>query len=120
MIERPSAAAIMPAMGTLQRSAVVTGASGGIGRATALHLARDGWTVFAAARRVDALNALALEAPVGTVIPVAMDVTDESSVRAAADEIFRQTGPDGPTALVNNAGYSISGPLEDVCDADLR
>ena len=103
-----------------KRIVFITGASAGIGRATALRLARDGWTVFAGARRADLLAALAAEAPAGSVVPVALDVTDESSVKSAADEVFRQTGGAGPTALVNNAGYSISGPLEDVCGADLK
>jgi NAD(P)-dependent dehydrogenase (short-subunit alcohol dehydrogenase family) len=103
-----------------ERTVFVSGASAGIGRATALLLAREGWTVFAGARRADALAALAAEAPAGSVVPLALDVTDESSVRAAADEAFRRTGGAGPAAVVNNAGYSISGPLEDVSDADLK
>jgi NAD(P)-dependent dehydrogenase (short-subunit alcohol dehydrogenase family) len=102
------------------RTVVVTGASAGIGRATAMLLARDGWTVFAGARRSEPLAALAAEAPAGSIVPVALDVTDEASVRAAADEVFRRTNGAGPAALVNNAGYSISGPLEDVSDADLK
>src|SRR5688500_4234497 len=81
-----------------QRSVFITGASAGIGRATALMLAREGWTVFAAARRAELLAALAAEAPAGSIVPVALDVTDESSVKAAADEAFRRTGGGGPTA----------------------
>ena len=102
------------------RTVVVTGASAGIGRASALLLAREGWTVFAGARRADALEALAAEAPAGSVVPMALDVTDETSVRAAAGEVFRRTNGTGPAGLVNNAGYSICGPLEDVSDANLK
>jgi NAD(P)-dependent dehydrogenase (short-subunit alcohol dehydrogenase family) len=102
------------------RTVLVTGASAGIGRASALLLAREGWTVFAAARRGEPLAALAAEAPAGAVVPVTMDVTDESSVGAAAEDIFRRTNGAGPLGLVNNAGYSICGPLEDVCDASLK
>src|SRR5688500_2910279 len=103
-----------------QRTVVVTGASAGIGRASALLLARQGWTVFACARRADALEALAREAPAGSVVPMTLDVTDEASVRAAADEVFRRTSGAGPAGLDNNAGYSICGPLEDVSDANLK
>jgi NAD(P)-dependent dehydrogenase (short-subunit alcohol dehydrogenase family) len=102
------------------RTIVVTGASAGIGRATALLLAREGWTVFAGARRAEPLATLAAEAPAGSVVTLPLDVTDEASVRAAAEEVARRTNGAGPDALVNNAGYSICGPLEDVCDADLK
>jgi NAD(P)-dependent dehydrogenase (short-subunit alcohol dehydrogenase family) len=47
-------------------------------------------------------------------------VTDETSVHAAADGVFRLTNGAGPSALVNNAGYSTCGPLEDVSDANLK
>lgn len=60
----------------------ITGASAGIGRATALRLADDGWTVWATARRREALEALAEERP-GLIRPFAGDVTDAEAMRAA-------------------------------------
>lgn len=81
-----------------QRTAVVTGASSGIGAATARHLAQDGWNVVIGARRVDRLEALA--AQIGaTAHP--LDVTDQSSVDAFCDAV------DECHLLVNNAGGAL-------------
>lgn len=88
--------------------AVVTGASSGIGAATARHLARAGFEVVCAARRVDRIEALAAE--IGGRA-VACDVTDVESVAALADAV-------GPSldVLVNNAGGAFG--LSTVADAD--
>jgi NADP-dependent 3-hydroxy acid dehydrogenase YdfG len=75
--------------------AVVTGASSGIGAATARRLAAEGYDVLAAARRADRLEALAGETGVRAVV---LDVTDEASVQALADQI------EICSVLVNNAG----------------
>ncbi|MEM7176425.1 MAG: SDR family NAD(P)-dependent oxidoreductase [Pseudomonadota bacterium] len=81
-------------------AAWVTGASGGIGRALVLALAAQGWRVYATARRQDALEALAAEAP-DQIIPLAADVTDLDAMRAAV----ATATADGPLALVVlNAG----------------
>ena len=80
-------------------SAWVTGASAGIGRATALRLARDGWTVFATARSADKLAELATEHP--NIKPAPGDVTDVEAMRAIVGSITAQ----GPLSLsVLNAG----------------
>ncbi|MEM8820131.1 MAG: SDR family NAD(P)-dependent oxidoreductase [Pseudomonadota bacterium] len=84
-------------------AAWVTGASGGIGRALALRLAADGWTVHATARGADKLEALAREADslAGRIVPLPCDVTDAEAMRRATATILE----DGPLALaVLNAG----------------
>ena len=90
------------------RTAVVTGASSGIGAATARALARDGFHVYAAARRRDRLRALADEIG-GT--PVECDVTDADQVAALARAVGERVD-----VLVNNAGGAIG--ADPVADAD--
>ncbi len=87
---------------------LITGCSTGIGRATAEHLAARGHTVYATARKLDALAGLERA---GCHL-LALDVTDEGSMRAAVDEVVAREGTIG--ALVNNAGYSQSGAIETV------
>lgn len=95
---------------------LVTGASSGIGRATALHLARVGFEVFAGVRR-DA-DGKRLLAEVAHVRPLTLDVTDPAQIKAAATEVERTAGRlDG---LVNNAGIGIAAPVEFVALDALR
>jgi NAD(P)-dependent dehydrogenase (short-subunit alcohol dehydrogenase family) len=97
-------------MKTQRGSVVITGASSGIGRASALHLARTGYQVFAGVRREEDAKAL-LEEGMEELLPLNLEVTDEASI-AAAEEVVRE-GMDGRSlALVNNAGLSLNGPLE--------
>jgi NADP-dependent 3-hydroxy acid dehydrogenase YdfG len=93
-----------------QLSVLVTGASSGIGRATALELARRGHVVFAAARREEVLAGLAAAAP--NIQAVALDVTAAESVRQAWAKIEAATGGAGVDVLVNNAGFALAGPIE--------
>ena len=89
------------------KTALVTGASSGLGRHFARLLAREGARVVVAARRLDALSALADEigGQGGTCIPVAMDVTDPEAVATAFRQIERELA--GPLSiLVNNAGVA--------------
>ncbi len=90
------------------KAVLITGCSSGIGRATALRLARSGWTVYATARRPESIADLE-DAGARTL---ALDVTDEGSMRAAVDTVERAEGAVG--VLVNNAGYSQSGAIETV------
>jgi NAD(P)-dependent dehydrogenase (short-subunit alcohol dehydrogenase family) len=92
----------------VSHAVLVTGCSSGIGRATAERLAARGWTVYATARRPEAIADL--EARGCRVL--GLDVTDEASMQAAVEAVCTDHGAVG--ALVNNAGYSQSGAVEDV------
>jgi len=91
-------------------SALITGASTGIGRATALRLAASGWTVLAGVRKPDDGDAL-VAAGGERVVPILLDVTDAAQI-ARATERVGEIAPSGLDALVNNAGIGYGGPLE--------
>ncbi|CCH88543.1 Short-chain dehydrogenase/reductase [Modestobacter italicus] len=93
---------------TASRVAVVTGASSGIGAATARALAANGYRVALLARRGDRITALAEELANGS-IAIAADVTDRDSLVAAADRVGAELG--GTDVLVNNAGVMLLGPF---------
>jgi NAD(P)-dependent dehydrogenase (short-subunit alcohol dehydrogenase family) len=100
-------------------TALVTGASTGIGQATTLRLAKAGWTVLAGVRSDEAGSRLAGEAPDGRVRPLILDVTDAAQVAQAAERVQELAGEGGGApgsgrldALVNNAGVGYGGPLE--------
>jgi NADP-dependent 3-hydroxy acid dehydrogenase YdfG len=101
---------------TIERGlAVVTGASSGIGAATARQLASAGFTVWAGARRTDRLAALAEETP--GITPVSLDITSAESVAELAARVNAE--PDGLALLVNNAGGAIGlDPVEQADPAD--
>jgi NAD(P)-dependent dehydrogenase (short-subunit alcohol dehydrogenase family) len=88
--------------GAETRVAVVTGAGSGIGAAAAQALAREGWAVVLAGRRVEALAEVAAAGPAGRMEPVPTDVTDEASVRALFDRAVERYGR--VDLLFNNAG----------------
>lgn len=103
-----------------QQVVLVTGATGGIGRATALHLARLGYRVFATGRKPELLEALRREAGDLPLETFALDVDDAASIAAAGAEVDRRTDGRGLDVLVNNAGYGLIAPLELISEADLR
>jgi NADP-dependent 3-hydroxy acid dehydrogenase YdfG len=88
--------------------AVITGASSGIGAATARALAAQGYRLALLARRVDRLQQLATELGNGTVA-IAADVTDRDALLAAADHVQQELGR--ADVLVNNAGVMLLGPF---------
>jgi NADP-dependent 3-hydroxy acid dehydrogenase YdfG len=88
--------------------AVITGASSGIGAATARALAAHGYRLALLARRVDRLEQLAAELG-PTAVAIAADVTDRSALVAAADRVRQEF--DGADLLVNNAGVMLLGPF---------
>ncbi|MBV8347747.1 MAG: SDR family NAD(P)-dependent oxidoreductase [Mycolicibacterium sp.] len=94
--------------------AIVTGASSGIGAATARRLAARGYTVYAAARRIDLMAPLASDG----VRPVRVDVTDDAALTAFVAQVIAEAGR--VDVLVNNAGYGALGALEDVPIAEAR
>jgi NAD(P)-dependent dehydrogenase (short-subunit alcohol dehydrogenase family) len=100
------------------RSVLITGASTGIGRATALRLDGAGWRVFAGVRKesdAESLRAAGSE----RLVPLILDVTDAGQIAAAAERIEAEA--DGRLdGLVNNAGVAIPGPLETLAIDDFR
>ena len=92
----------------MTRVAIVTGASAGIGAATARRLHEHGFIVYAVARRLDRMTALATLG----VHTVSVDVTDDTALVALVDRVVAETGR--IDVLVNNAGYGSFGAVEDV------
>ncbi|HEY8740159.1 MAG TPA: SDR family oxidoreductase [Candidatus Dormibacteraeota bacterium] len=90
---------------------VITGASTGIGEATAIRLATSGFTVYAGVRKdadADKLSTPSLP----NLRPIKIDVADQKSIEAAYREVEALVGDAGLAGLVNNAGISGGGPLE--------
>ena len=98
---------------------LVTGASSGIGRATALLLDRSGFQVFAGVRRGEQGEALRRQAS-ERLTPILLDVTDQHSIEAAARSVADKLGGRALAGLVNNAGIDIAGPLETSSVAEAR
>jgi NADP-dependent 3-hydroxy acid dehydrogenase YdfG len=102
------------------RVCVVTGASSGIGEATALRLAKAGAAVAVAARRSDRLDELVkrISAEGGSAVAVPTDVADEEQARALIDRTKTELGR--VDVLVNNAGVMLLGPVEGADTTDWR
>ena len=108
----------LPSFDLPGQTALVTGASSGIGRHLALLLAAAGAKVALAARRTELLAEVAreIEADGGSAAPIALDVIRPESAAAAVAEAERALGP--LTLLVNNAGVTVAKPVLEHTEAD--
>jgi NAD(P)-dependent dehydrogenase (short-subunit alcohol dehydrogenase family) len=98
-------------MAEATKSILITGASSGIGRATALRLARNGWRVFATVRKDTDAEQIEAKA-VGALETVRLDVGDKDSIAAAAAEVESRLNGRGLDGLFNNAGIGSVAPVE--------
>lgn len=92
----------------MRKTVLITGASSGIGKATAIYLAQNGYNVYGAARRVENMQELKRHG----VKPVALDITIDSSIISCVHEISKEAG--NIDILINSAGLGSYGALEDV------
>jgi len=98
----------------IQTTVLITGASSGIGKATAKALIECGYTVYTAARRVERMNDLQ---DLGC-IPLKMDITNDEQIVAVVNQI--ETNHGGVDILINNAGFGMYGAMEDTTIEDAR
>ena len=105
-------------MSNTTRTAIVTGGARGIGAATALRLAQDGFAVAVLDLEESAAKATveAIEAAGGRALAVGADVSDAEQVQAAVERVVAELGP--PVVLVNNAGVTRDNLLFKMTDAD--
>lgn len=96
------------------KTVLVTGASSGIGRATAIYLAQNGYQVYGAARRTEKMQDLVAYG----INPVPLDVTREDSLAVCVEQILKEAG--SIDILINNAGSGYYGALEDMPMADAK
>jgi NADP-dependent 3-hydroxy acid dehydrogenase YdfG len=102
------------------RVVAITGASAGIGRATALRLARDGAALALCARRGDRLNEAVAEitAAGGTALPVVADVTRDADMQAFVARTLERFGR--MDVMICNAGFSIAGAIDDITPEQMQ
>jgi NAD(P)-dependent dehydrogenase (short-subunit alcohol dehydrogenase family) len=101
----------------MARFAFVTGASSGLGRATALAFAKAGFSVLAGVRRNEDGESLRQADP--SIRAIRIDLADMGAIDAAAAEVDKIVGKDGLAVLVNNAGYILFAPIEHAAPGDV-
>jgi NAD(P)-dependent dehydrogenase (short-subunit alcohol dehydrogenase family) len=115
----------------MSKIVLITGATAGIGRTTALHLARQGHHVIATGRKPAELAKLKEELAAqpgqassrgvaGKLDTLLLDVTSAASIASAAAEVEKLTGGRGLDVLVNNAGFGVLGPTSEIDDSEMR
>jgi short-subunit dehydrogenase len=114
-------------MSNTSKIVLITGATAGIGRMSALHLAKLGHHVIATGRKPEELAKLRAEATAelaslgkGKLDILLLDVTSLASIEAAAREVDRLTNGRGLDVLVNNAGFGVLGPTSEISDSEMR
>lgn len=98
----------------MTKTVLVTGASAGIGRETAIYLAQNGYNVYGAARRTEKMEDLKNYG----IKPIALDVTIDESIITCVEQIFLEEG--SIDILVNNAGFGSEGAIEDITMQDAK
>ncbi|MDA1305820.1 MAG: oxidoreductase [Acidobacteria bacterium] len=98
----------------MTKTVLITGASSGMGREAAILLAQAGHKVYAGARRADRLEELTAHG----IVPVQMDVTSEDDCQRVVAQMIEEEGR--IDVLINNAGFGLYGPVEDISIEDAR
>ena len=98
----------------MAKTVLVTGASAGIGKATAILLAQNGYHVYGAARRMEKMQDLEAYG----IRPISLDITKDERVEVCVNQILKEAG--SIDILVNNAGFGLEGAIEDVPMEDAR
>src|SRR5512139_1978903 len=106
-------------MSNTSKIVLITGATAGIGRTTALHLAKLGHHVIATGRKSADLAKLKSEAT-GRLDTLQLDVTSLASITSAVAAVETLTGGRGIDVLVNNAGFGVLGPTAEITDSEMR
>ena len=104
----------MPTVNYSSKVALVTGASSGMGFDFVMALLKEGYVVYAAARRVERMAPLEAQ---GAIL-IRMDITQEDQIQAAVDQITSKHG--ALDVLINNAGFGLYGAVEDTSIDDAR
>jgi len=107
-------------MSTTSKTILITGATAGIGRITALHLAQQGHHVIASGRKASELAKLKAEAGALKLDTIFLDVTSKVSIASAIEAVDKLTAGRGLDVLVNNAGFGVLGPTSEISDSEMR
>jgi short-subunit dehydrogenase len=107
-------------MSNTSKIVLITGATAGIGRMTALHLAKQGHHVIATGRKTAELASLKAEAGATKLDTLVLDVTNATSIASAVSAVDALTGGKGLDVLVNNAGFGVLGPTSEISDSEMR